>query len=142
MTTATDSRNNGGAILPLLILAVLVAAGAWCVTNQHAIERHGPAAADVAAAFNDNGQCKLGPSAVMKAVTGVEMFICFEEQDPTKIDLHVQNSEGGTITDIPSDQISKPVKYLRSVLPRDGYTMETIYGVLPDWFLNLIGGLQ
>ena len=140
MTTATESRNNGSLVLPLLLLACLVAAGAWCVTSKHAWDKRGSVAVAVASSFSDDGRCTKGPSVSMRATSGVRMMICFV--DPGKVQLHIQNGEGGGITDIPADEISQPESYLKSVIRRLGYQVEAAYGQLPQWFVDLIGGLQ
>ena len=112
------------------------------VANPHAVERHGQAAMDVAASFDDVGHCNMGNSIRLKNVDGRKMDICFESSDPTKVDLHVTNSQGGPITDIPSHDISAPLRYLRNVIDKMGYnSVEAQYGDVPSWFKPLLDNL-
>jgi hypothetical protein len=111
-------------------------------TNDHALARHGQAAADVAAAFDATGRCQWGNSAVLKAQDGRNMFVCLEKDNPQKVDIHVSNSEGGTITDLPSSQISRPAAYLKNIIERWGYKLVRSFGYedFPQWFLDILDG--
>ena len=106
-TTIPNRRSNP---LPWILIAVVGLV--ICVTSLHAWEKRGAVAVQVASSFTEDGHCSQGPSAVMKATNGVRMMVCFT--DAKRVQLHIQNSEGGGITDVPADEISRPASYLKS----------------------------
>ena len=128
-----------------LVIIVLLALLFGAVTqvlavmpSVHAVDKHGEAAVSAAAAFLADGQCRRGPSVVMRSVSrGTEMFICFETEDD--VSIHIQTTaEKRSITTIPSKDMSRPISYLRNVITRDGYHLSVEYGSLPDWFYSLL----
>jgi hypothetical protein len=123
-------------LLSIVCLVFAFAIGlSFLQTNQHAIDRHGEDAIIVASMFDSQGKCNLGSSVVMQNKIGQKLYICFEEEK--KVNLHIESSEGRTITDIPAKQISKPWNYIPNVIQREGYAILRSFGDLPEWFCRL-----
>lgn len=134
MTAVTYPYRKPVSLKWLIIALVIVA----CATSLHAWLKKGAAAAAVADSFASDGTCKLGPSLTMRAEAGMRLMICFITED--KVQMHVENSEGGGITDIPAEFMRNPRNYIPNVIKRLGYRVEAIHGELPKWILEIISG--
>lgn len=144
MTTSVLQHDNsfGKLILVLLALVILLAAGIGISQavqlGIHAPIRH-QEASEVSAMFDGSGRCDRGPSAELYLESPKRwMYICFDG-DEVNVWLLVDRITSQVtreITGIPAAEISKPVKYITSVVRR-GYVLKNTFGELPGWFLAL-----
>lgn len=134
-----------------LVLLIIVAAIFVVQLGFHSLMHHPDH--HVPDMFDNRGGCNQGSSAEFFSPTrNTWMYVCFLSNNG-KIAIWVLTGrlavlcqESGIcreITAIPPDNISKPVKYLTSVILRDGYILKSFHGELPDWLITLLtSGVQ
>jgi len=129
-------------VLVVLVLVVLLAAGIGISKvvqlGIHAPIRH-QEAFQVSGMFDGSGKCNRGPSAELHLPDKNQwMYLCFDGEEVhiwVLVDRITSNLTR-EITAIPGNEISKPIKYITSVVKR-GYTLTNSYGELPSWFMAL-----
>jgi hypothetical protein len=125
--------------LPWLLLAAACIVAA-IILGSHAIEKHG---AGVTLARSEFDRCDQLPGAeFFSEKRNTYAYLCF----PDMIHMAVQiltdqrgNSNSREITTIPSEHVSKPINYTKTLFTRDGYVLKNSWGNLPEWFKLLIG---
>lgn len=148
MTTQgnTLQKNNGIGMTGFVFFVLMFGAFlALVVLGTHAVERHGvTSVSSVRAEFNGDGSCKSGPSAELYSSSlDTWLYICFHAEDKASLWIlskDITNSSSKEITAIPSNQMRNAVAYIKNMFGR-GYRLENSFGVLPDWFKLIFGGL-
>jgi hypothetical protein len=124
--------------LPWLLLAAACVVAA-IVLGTHAIEKHGLGVNLTRSAFD---RCDQLPGFEMYSEKRNTWFYgCFVDMTHMAVQVLTEkrgNPESREITTIPSEHISKPLNYFKSVVTRDGYQMEQAWGDLPQWFLDAL----
>lgn len=140
---AATYNPKGFLILFLLVIMAAMVSVMMVQLSLHPWEKRQERASVVAGMFKGGGQCDQGPSAELYSMrTDRYLYICFLEKGRVAIWIltkPIVDFASREITAIPPEDISKPLKYLTSIVARDGLVILQTFGAVPQWFMNLFG---